>query len=264
MKTSRTLIAIAGCHKYRDRADAQRQTWVKDVGSSTDVRFFVGTPHSGDRAPDEVWLDCPDGYADRKQKVIAIFGWAVEQGYDYLWKVDDDVYLRPERLLDLELRDYYGAVVPNGRVCFGAIYGLSRASMQKLLTPDTQAHELYEDIWVSNRLSELGVSPENLGWVAGEGGRLRMTHQKGSPFGVNLQPPHPNNDVIASWEHVTRSQMDEIHNSFNPSRTESAVVSPNVTREESVLKASGGSETVSEEIQPRVPASHNTADRGKR
>jgi hypothetical protein len=121
-------------------------------------------------------LNCPDGYKDGKEKVIAIIQWAVEHGYDCLWKVDDDVYLRPERLLALEPHDYYGAIVPNSPVCAGAIYGLSRDSMEKPLKQDTLAYQLYEDIWVWNRLQELGVSPANLGWVDGVGGRFRMTH----------------------------------------------------------------------------------------
>jgi galactosyltransferase len=214
----KTLIAVAGCHKNQARADAQRQTWVKDVGTAADVRFFSGKPHPDGPIPDdELWLNCPDGYKDRKEKVIAIIQWAVEHGYDYLWKVDDDVYLRPERLLALEPHDYYGAIVPYTKHrCFGAIYGLSRSSMETLIMRDTLADQLREDVWVADRLRELGVSPANLGWVDGVGGRFRMTHIKGEPFGVNLHPPRPDNDVIASWEHITLSQMLTIHAGFHP------------------------------------------------
>ena len=60
----KTLIAVAGCHQNKARADAQRQTWVKDVDAAADVKFFLGRPGQlATREPrrDEVWLDCPDG-----------------------------------------------------------------------------------------------------------------------------------------------------------------------------------------------------------
>jgi hypothetical protein len=212
----KTLIAVAGCHQYKDRADAQRQTWVKDVGTAADVRFFSGTPHPDGPIPDdEVWLDCPDCYKARKQKVLAIVRWAVDCGYDHLWKVDDDVYLRPERLFDLEPYDYCGAIPEGWGVFSGAIYGLSRASMEKLLTPDTRADQLHEDIWIWNRLSEYHIPGVNLGGVDGVGGRIHATQGKGRSFRVLQEPPTPDNDVIASWEYAP-AQMQEIHAAFTP------------------------------------------------
>lgn len=210
----KTLIGIAGCHEYRARADAQRMTWMKDVGSLADVRFFLGTPHSGKQSADEIWLECPDNYVERKQKVIAIIRWALEKDYDYLWKVDDDVYLRPDRLLSLEHYDYCGAIVGDDRVFSGAIYGLSRDSMNKLLTSDTADWQRYEDIWVWHRLSEFSVSPSNMGGPEKVNGRFRMTASKRKRVRVKQEPPHPNNDVIASWEHETLVEMQQIHANF--------------------------------------------------
>jgi hypothetical protein len=190
--------------------------WIKQVDAATDVRFFLGDPHTGKRSPDEIWLDCPDSYVERKQKIVAIIRWAVEHDYAYLWKVDDDVYVRPERLLSLERSDYCGAIVGYDTVFSGALYGLSRCSMEKLLTPDnTFAWQKYEDLWVWNRLNELGVAPLNLGGESGVHGRFRMTHRKGEPVRVNQDPPRPGNDVIASWEYITHAQMNEIHSAFD-------------------------------------------------
>jgi len=67
------LIGIAGCHKNAAKADAQRATWVKDVPSSVDVRFFAGGEGTNHR-PDEVWLDCPDDYEHRLKKSTQCFG----------------------------------------------------------------------------------------------------------------------------------------------------------------------------------------------
>jgi len=101
----KTLLAITTCHPFRDRADAIRNTWAQEV-QDADVRFFLG---AGDKQhDDEVILDCPDGYHFLSQKTQLIRRWALNHGYEYLWKVDDDCYLRPERLLTVTPHDYIG------------------------------------------------------------------------------------------------------------------------------------------------------------
>ncbi len=212
------LLAVATCHRYRHRADAQRKTWVKDVGNSADVRFFLGTPHDGSRLEDEVWLDCPDAYANRKEKIISIIRWAVGYTYDYLWKLDDDIYLRPERLLTLKAGDYCGATVGDNRAISGAIYGLGRTSMEKLLSPNTADWQEYEDLWVQRRLAEMGVSPTEMGGPDGVNGRFRMTHSDKYHVRIPQDPPLPSNDVIASWEH-SPEQMQRIHLEFRSEAT---------------------------------------------
>lgn len=219
----KTLIAIAGCHARRDQADAQRQTWVRDV-QGADVRFFAGG-QGQHKLADEVWLDCPDGYTSRKDKMIGIFKWALANGYDYLWKVDDDVYLRPERLLTLAPADYQGVAVAflKGpvRACMGCLYGLSRRSMELLLAPPTPTaltwfadNSLHEDIWVGLRLREVGVLPTHMGATDQRPSMLCVTHWKGVPtFWPNQVPPCPNNSIIASIEY-TPEQLREIHLAF--------------------------------------------------
>ena len=154
----KTLIAVAGCHAREAYADAQRKTWVKDVRGA-DVRFFAGRPSIFAVAPrcaDDVWLQVPDGYWQRKLKVLAMILWALERGYEYMWKIDDDVYVRPERLLALPQVDYQGLVInapqEGLRVCHGFLYGISLASMARLLfKPDKWPECLHEDIWVLKR-----------------------------------------------------------------------------------------------------------------
>jgi len=228
----KTLIAIAGCHARRAQSDAQRQTWVRDVRDA-EVRFFAGGP--GDSWPQsgEVWLDCPDGYWERREKVLAMIRWTLARGFDYLWKVDDDVYLRPERLLAIPPHDYCGCAVDFNqgptKACIGWLYGLSRHSMELLLEPDTShlpywddyrllagpgAGSIHEDVWVGLRLLEFGILPVQL---AGFGGLIRCTHCHGEPNGWDHQePPRPDNKVMASCEY-TPTQMREIHRAFRPS-----------------------------------------------
>lgn len=118
------LIAVNTCHlrPYVTRAVAQRQTWVPLLRAmGHDVVFFRGkvptalcNPALGypDRpAEDEVWFhDLDDGYAGICQKVQRICCWAKDMGYDYVLKVDDDVYIVPQRFqwLDLAGQDYVG------------------------------------------------------------------------------------------------------------------------------------------------------------
>lgn len=236
----KTLIAITTCHRdeYQEKANAQRATWVKDVRGA-DVRFFAGG-WGHRKKVDDVWLDCPDSYEERKQKVRMMIYWALEAGYQYLWKTDDDIYLRPERLLAIPNHDYCGAVLNLERsfsesssyfaifdqlrasipvqACHGWLYGLSKKAMETLLLPDRWANEWHEDIWVARQLRSHGIIPTQLGGV---GGLIRCTHKKGVANGwVNQEPPHPNNEVIASCEY-TGPQMMGVHRAFRsvPSET---------------------------------------------
>lgn len=232
----RTLIGIAGCHKNKAKADAQRATWVRDV-RGVDVRFFAGGRGIYAR-PDDVWLDCSDAYEDRKEKVLAMFRWALDHGYDYLWKTDDDCYVRPERLLAIPRHDYCGLVILWGNelpgpsyfqmfasmtcrpahICHGVLYGLSRSSMEKLLTADTLPHigngNGYEDVWVGLRLKQFGVLPVTLGVTDERPSLIRCTHIKGVANNwPNQEAPSPRNEVVASYEH-SPEQMLAIHQAF--------------------------------------------------
>jgi|HubBroStandDraft_1064217.scaffolds.fasta_scaffold17744_5 hypothetical protein len=205
----KTLIAVAGCHQYHMRADAQRRTWMQDVGSAADVRFFLGTPHGGRPRADEIWLDCADNYDERKKKVLEIIRWALAHGYAYLWKIDDDVYLRPERLLSLPAYDFCRSM--RG---IGAIYGLSRSSMIALTTlPDTFEGLVHEDQWVSRRLRNAGIEHTNLGGV---GAVFCAMYNKGTiPYHLpEYNEPRFDNQVIAAWEYVTPEQMAAVHDRF--------------------------------------------------
>lgn len=139
----RKLIAIMTCHRKREWADAQRQTWVKDVVARgyADVRFFYGIgdqaktycPHS-----DEVALNVPDDYRGIPLKVQAIMRWAAEHCYDVTAKCDDDVYVIPERFpyLSCEMSEYTGRFrTPHGKVypvhfASGFFYWLRNRAMQ--------------------------------------------------------------------------------------------------------------------------------------
>jgi hypothetical protein len=236
----KTLIAVMTNHKdeYQSKTAAQRATWVKDV-KGADVVFFKGRPHPfifGGLPSDEVWLDVPDDYQHLKMKTASICWWALRHGYDYLWKVDDDVYLRPERLLALKPFDYCGAAADYKRpqcdplavylesvgvltaspikACIGWIYGLSVHSMVAMVSQPERAsyHPVAEDIWVGQKLLDNGIRPTHLE------GRIKKPNIHGVPNGwPNQMPPHPNNEIIAACEY-TGPQMVDIHTEFHKGR----------------------------------------------
>lgn len=232
----KVLIGVATCHaaKYKQLAQTQRDTWVRKVPDTVDVRFFAGRGATTTAKADEVFLDCPDRYCDRKQKTIALVRWAYEHGYDYLWRVDDDVYLRPERLLKCK-RYHYAGWVPDcplwhlweclpkqmqtTRAVLGPCVGLSRTAMGALLSRDL--HPLlqdFEDLWCGLQLRDLvGIEPTDLSpWMG-------YTHRHGNYIRHDAdQPkyrwgwlPEPNNTIMAAWE-FTSEQMQMMHLNFEP------------------------------------------------
>lgn len=100
---------------------AQRDTWLRGLGGLADYKFFMGRPASEDS--DVVSLDMPDGpiwlsYRDGPRTLVlnrkteALVKYAYENGYDYVFKCDDDTYAWPDRLLwsGFEKYDYSGFV----------------------------------------------------------------------------------------------------------------------------------------------------------
>lgn len=168
------LLAVFSCHRYIyrpddwfkrpivDRVSALRDTWLKDV--TVDYKIFRGR-RAGihDTAvrivPDEVFLNVPDDYEHSNEKIKAIIAYAYERGYNYIVKVDDDVYVYWDRLITaVPTADYAGGGGPhyrNGQYCAGITYWLSRRAMEVLLatslaTSDTNAWA--EDRWVGTSL----------------------------------------------------------------------------------------------------------------
>ncbi len=157
MNVSNVLMAVMTCAKFQSRADAQRATWVPFV-KGADVVFFVGTEQS----PGAVTLDVPDDYWHLPHKVQAMCTWALARGYKHLFKIDDDVYVHPGRLLRSDYQhDYVGPERgPSGGFpapySSGFAYWLSRRSMQ--LVADAEIDDPAEDRWVGNVLRRAGIA----------------------------------------------------------------------------------------------------------
>jgi hypothetical protein len=129
----RALIAVPSCHALHRFELAERRTWLKDIPVGTDYKFFVGNPAGAPEA-DKVFLNVGDTLQDLTHKVVAMFGWALAQGYDYCFKADLDTLVRPQALLqsDFSQFDWVG-----GQNSFfasgGAGYWLSRKAMQAVV-----------------------------------------------------------------------------------------------------------------------------------
>jgi Glycosyl transferase family 2/Galactosyltransferase len=209
----RILIAVTTCHMFRDRADACRRTWVKDaIEQGFEVKFFLGTPtEKREPLPDEVFLDCPDGYHYLTKKTQLLRRWALDNGFDYVWKVDDDAYIRAERLVPLSGPDYIGRLRgPSGLYpspyCSGFCYGLSRRSLEILAGCEWKdSDDICEDRWTANRLLPAGISPTLEPWFV-------ITHSKKSALNGH-EPPLQDNRVIAACEY-TPEMMDQVHANF--------------------------------------------------
>lgn len=104
--------------------------------------------------PEDVYLDCPDDYEHLPAKVVAICRWAIEQGYDWMLKADDDTYIWPQRALE-EIRwkqwDYAGYSAHLGSISGGPGYWLSKRAMA--LVAESEPHTWAEDKCVEEVMS---------------------------------------------------------------------------------------------------------------
>ena len=116
-----TLIAIKSTWRYADRRAACRETWCRDLLPGQDYKFIVGVHQ--DLKPYRSIIDGVVAAAKAKQetdllkfpvsdkfdqiapKVKHACLYAIQKGYHNLVIVDDDTYVRPERLARLCLVD---------------------------------------------------------------------------------------------------------------------------------------------------------------
>ena len=204
------LIAVVTCHKFRSRVDAQRETWVKDLQGGADLRFFLG--EGGDAEwPDEVILPVRDDYRSLPQKCKLVFQWALDNGYDWCVKIDDDVYLRPERLLAAvpQTGDYVGRHrgPANGHpapYCSGFCYWMSRKAMRARIDGG-HIEDFNEDVTTGNVLMQAGIDGcHDNRYAVARSGRNVISHREG---------PRKGNRTIASCEY-TPEGMVAVHKEF--------------------------------------------------
>lgn len=151
------LIAILSCHSLRYCEQAVRDTWVPEIPPGVDYKFFLGNPEVSLES-DEVHLNVDDSFHGVSEKTVALYRWALSQGYDYTFKADLDTLIRPQLLLQsgFEMHDYTGGQ----NVDFasgGAGYWVSRKAMQYIVD-GTYEPGPAEDWNIANILREKGIT----------------------------------------------------------------------------------------------------------
>ena len=171
----RLLIAIESCHADRNRHQAQRDTWLRDL-SMIEHKFFLGhregvhTMQLNPYEPDEVALDVDDSYQALSLKTRAICRWAADRDYDYIFKTDTDTVICPVNFLSsgFQNHDYMGGsnadIVPafsDEIIQFasgGAGYWLSRKALTTVANA-ASVETSAEDVFVAATLKARGISP---------------------------------------------------------------------------------------------------------
>jgi hypothetical protein len=182
------LVAIISCHQHRQRRDWQRQTWLPDL--KFDYKFFVGQPQSGGPEPEDnvvVFNNVKDDYNSLPDKTYAMVKWAYEHKYTHIFKIDDDVYCRPERL-EIPKEDYVGHAYGHRYYCSGAAYWLSNKSIEAII-----------DKWYKRTNAEDSCVGETLKFHG-----IHLTEDPRYKVGWKSFPkdegenefPHPSNDFV--------------------------------------------------------------------
>ena len=153
------LLAVFSCHQYNyrfddpcmkdwftrpdvDRVSALRDTWLKDV--TCDYKIFYGAGARRAAEKDEVFLNAPDDYQHSSSKLKALMQYALEKGYDYVLKIDDDMWVYWDRLNLHPTVDYIGGGPSN--FAAGCAYWMSARLMQLLVS--SPCFRWQEDYWV--------------------------------------------------------------------------------------------------------------------
>lgn len=206
----RVLLAIVSCHELKSRRDSIRATWLPLVPEGLDYKFFIGEPSRQLLRPNEeqdvVQLPVDDSYRGLPSKSSAICRWAYSQGYDYVVKCDDDVYLQPGRLLSSNFEnmgDYIGRKRgPSGHkpgpYASGFCYVLSNKTM-KIVAGMKLDNDPAEDRCVGNALLEAGIEcTPDYRYVVTASEKCALSSNEG---------PRQGNSVIASCEHGVQGMM---------------------------------------------------------
>lgn len=163
-KKVRILVGICSCQSAFSRREGVRESWLTAPAPGVECRFFLGGEVSANEQSDTVGLDAPDSYEDLPAKVLEFFRYALKNyEFDWLFKCDDDTYLRLDRLESL-CDEQYGLIgnhllaernSPSG----GAGYLLSRDIVEKIVAmpdiPPTGA----EDVIFGQLALDVGAVP---------------------------------------------------------------------------------------------------------
>jgi hypothetical protein len=190
---SNILIAITSCARDSNNGnnDAIRETYVKILNEyGYHYKFFMANGnfpgefnstymdqyrrHMVDRPNDdkheeidysklkgdEIILNVDDSWAGMVFKIRESRRWAIENGYEFIFKIDCDTYLDVWRLNKSKFRnhDYWGEKSGDDHVYCGGWKGYMLSSKAYSLTIDCDIDNLCEDVWTSLIMEKNGIN----------------------------------------------------------------------------------------------------------
>lgn len=192
---------------YRDKREAVRSTWGKDLPKGVELVFLVGRPdlvEFPEKRGDMLLLPCEDDYQHLTEKTIWFCRWLqANRRFKRVLKCDDDSYVHVQRILarDRITADYVGRATPMsiaaGRrfetASGGAGYLLSPKAVGIVAASEPKQH-WQEDVHVAQVLHDAGITLK-------ESGHFHA--------GKSIIPAPGNNQVTA--HNITPERMREIY-----------------------------------------------------
>ena len=188
------------CTDQQARVNTIRATWLKELPEEFDYKFFYGTKlrdsKQNQRVPtkfnlreplsDEVYLDCGDSYTSNPDKMKAICRWALDHGYDYILRCDDDTFIYPERLLVNDSsgwtgKDYVGASDNNFHP--GGCVFLSRRMMELVITERVTTYA--DDVWMGQISRDQNIPMTTLRTMRNQWGTGYKVPSNINPTGIS-------------------------------------------------------------------------------
>lgn len=183
-----------------ERQTAVRETWAKHVAPAT-FKFFVGRTWEGPLPDDMIKLDCDDDYLEGLQRKIQLIGqYALDNGYDIVFKCDDDTFVYPDLVpyLCTTTVDYGGYVWSGMSAAGGPGYVWSRRAMQAAVdTPLTAFNSNYEDWHYSLVMQAAGIKVQHITGIEEE---PNVTH----PVMLSYHPVSPKGMREAYQKHYVQ------------------------------------------------------------
>lgn len=191
MKSQDTILLIMSCIKYKEKAQHQKQTWLKQIPSNLIYFHVIGDlslekEYMFDDMNNILWVRTPDDYISLPKKVITAYHAVMcEYNFKLIFKTDDDqILVKPHflgilpTLIERKTSHYGGFIVKidkpylsqyhhlhpelpqfipilKTKYCSGRFYFLSNDAINDLLSKRSLIEkECLEDYAIGYNLSE--------------------------------------------------------------------------------------------------------------
>ena len=150
------IILITSCIHHLRKNDDCRNTWLAQWGGKIAYKFVLGRD-AVQKYDDEIVLPVDDTYYGLPEKIRESHCWALKQGYDYILKVDADMWLHVPRLLASGYEKYpYSGNFHWGGFALGGSYWLNAEASGVLSRSGLPRYgtDGGDDVWVGKVMAE--------------------------------------------------------------------------------------------------------------